>query len=121
METLTDIKLSEPPISHFKQLAEKSVTGNLLSSTFGGGTADVEFEMLTGFLNRFAETEPTAYESLLDGPTMSAASVFKRFLDNAPRSNKILVPILTTRRRLLRRSARVKNIFSPVTILPLTN
>ncbi len=76
--TVDGIELSEEPIPNFKRLAEESVTGEMISVTFGGGTADVEFELLTGYLNRFIETDLTAYESFLDKPVMSAASVFKR-------------------------------------------
>lgn len=47
--------------------------GNLLSPSFGGGTANVEFEVLTG-LNAFINHNETAYVSKLKRPTYSLAS-----------------------------------------------
>ena len=48
-ESLNGIKFEEEIIPNFKNLSEQNIKGEILSPVFGGGTADVEYEMLTGF------------------------------------------------------------------------
>ncbi|NHB56952.1 sulfatase-like hydrolase/transferase [Acinetobacter sp. 194] len=52
---------------------DKYKVGHMLSPTFGGGTANVEFEVLTG-LNVFLNHDELAYVAKLKRPTYSLAS-----------------------------------------------
>ncbi|MGO3732109.1 MAG: LTA synthase family protein [Vagococcus sp.] len=46
---LNGIELAKDPLSSYKEVAEKSVkSGQMLSQNYGGGTANIEFEALTG-------------------------------------------------------------------------
>ena len=58
---------------HITPTIEKYQIGNMLSPSFGGGTANVEFEVLTG-LNSFINHHETVYVSKLKRPTYSLAS-----------------------------------------------
>lgn len=63
---ITELPLSftEDPIPNFKRLSKESVHGNILSVTYGGGTCDVEFEAITGYLIRLIESRDKVYQSL---------------------------------------------------------
>jgi len=54
-----DLKLSEDPMSYFKELQNDYWGGNHLSSVYGGGTSSVEYEVLTGY--RVSDTNGSAY------------------------------------------------------------
>ncbi len=47
--SIGDIELSEDPLSKFKQYQNEFLSGNLLSPSYAGGTAQVEYEVLTGY------------------------------------------------------------------------
>lgn len=48
-EKLDGIKLNKSPITDFRSVARQSVySGEMLSQNYGGGTANIEFEALTG-------------------------------------------------------------------------
>jgi len=49
-----DFSLSEEPIPFFKQLQQEHYGGEFYTVTYGGGTANVEYEVLTGY--RTADT-----------------------------------------------------------------
>lgn len=49
MRNLDMIEYDRELMSNFDRLVEESATGNLYTPSFGGGTCDVEFEVLTGF------------------------------------------------------------------------
>lgn len=48
-EKLDGVKLNKSPITDFRNIARESVySGEMLSQNYGGGTANIEFEALTG-------------------------------------------------------------------------
>ncbi|UUV99099.1 hypothetical protein G314FT_12580 [Vagococcus luciliae] len=48
-DKLDGIKLNKSPITDFREVARQSVySGDMLSQNYGGGTANIEFEALTG-------------------------------------------------------------------------
>ena len=55
------LQLSEDPMPFFHSLQEKYAGTNAISHTFGGGTANVEFEMLTGYARRFVNGSGMVY------------------------------------------------------------
>ena len=62
--TALPLSFSEDPIPNFKRLSEESLHGNIMSVTYGGGTCDVEFEAITGYLIRLIESQDKVYQSL---------------------------------------------------------
>ncbi len=54
-----DITVSEDPLSNLRRLQAEGWQGNLLVSQYGGGTANTEYEILTGY--RAIDIEGTAY------------------------------------------------------------
>ena len=64
-ESLYDIQrtgryeLSEDPLAYLKKMQLEHAGGNLITPTYGGGTAHVEYEVLTGY--RAADTWGTAF------------------------------------------------------------
>lgn len=59
-----DFSLSEDPISFFRQLQQEHFGGEFYTVTYGGGTANVEYEVLTGY--RTADTPGYGF-NILDG------------------------------------------------------
>ncbi|WP_043501752.1 LTA synthase family protein [Georgenia sp. SUBG003] len=63
---LRGVEVSEDPIPFTRALMERNPSGTMLSSDYGGGTANVEFEVLTGLsLNNFREQMHTPYQMLV--------------------------------------------------------
>ncbi|MDR1060116.1 MAG: sulfatase-like hydrolase/transferase [Clostridiales bacterium] len=74
---LDGLSLSKEPLPSFKSLAAEGVSGNMISRAYGGGTADVEFEVQTGAIVRYLDATTIAYEALADRPPLTLASVFR--------------------------------------------
>ncbi|WP_438445256.1 LTA synthase family protein [Gorillibacterium sp. sgz5001074] len=72
------VKFSRDPIPGFHKLAEKFPSGWILSPQYGGGTANVEFEVLTGNTMRFLPQGSTAYNQFVNRPVDSLASIAAR-------------------------------------------
>lgn len=47
--SLSGIKATEDPIAAYRDIANGTYSGKMLSQNYGGGTANIEFEALTGF------------------------------------------------------------------------
>lgn len=67
-----NLELSEDPLAFFHSLKENTVRGTMISPVTGGGTANVEFEYLTGDSLAFLPSSTVAYQLYLyDGaPSM---------------------------------------------------
>jgi phosphoglycerol transferase MdoB-like AlkP superfamily enzyme len=72
------IKFSRDPIPGFHKLAENYPSGWLLSPQYGGGTANVEFEVLTGNSMRFLPQGSVAYNQFINHEVDSLASIAAR-------------------------------------------
>ncbi|EME8255234.1 LTA synthase family protein [Enterococcus faecium] len=46
---LNGVEVSGEPLADYYEVADQTYSGNLLSQNYGGGTANIEFEALTGF------------------------------------------------------------------------
>ena len=57
-----NLELSEDPLSYFHSLKENTVKGTMISPVTGGGTANVEFEFLTGDSLAFLPSSTVAYQ-----------------------------------------------------------
>lgn len=68
------------PVTPFvDSLTENTVRGNLYVSVFGGGTANTEFEFLTGSTMNFLPSGSTPYQAYIKKELPSLASVLKEW------------------------------------------
>jgi hypothetical protein len=72
------LKFSKDPIPTYRALQEKYTSGTMLSPQFGGGTANVELEVLTGNSMRFLPKDEYAYETVIDHQVDSIAGILGR-------------------------------------------
>lgn len=60
------VKLSHDPMPYTRSLIENGFGGNMISDGYGGGTANMEYQALTGLsLGNFSSTLPTPYTQLV--------------------------------------------------------
>ena len=52
-KTLKNVEFSQDPIPNIRKLMEKNISGTFISSTFGGGTSNIEYEAFTGTSSEF--------------------------------------------------------------------
>ncbi|WP_374724197.1 LTA synthase family protein [Calidifontibacillus erzurumensis] len=71
---LQSVTFSKDPMPTVRQ----NQIGWLLSPQFGGGTANIEFEALTGFSVSFLPTGSIAYQQFIGRPTPSLATVLTK-------------------------------------------
>ncbi|WP_053360612.1 alkaline phosphatase family protein [Bacillus sp. FJAT-27251] len=69
---------TQDPIPNFRNLYNESLHGSMYSPEFGGGTANVEFEALTGFSRQFLPDNSIAYQSYVKRPLPSVAYSFRK-------------------------------------------
>ncbi|CAG7642947.1 sulfatase-like hydrolase/transferase [Paenibacillus allorhizosphaerae] len=72
---LPGLKFSRDPAPFFHSLQEQYTHGTMLSPQFGGGTANVEFEVLTGHSMRFFREWAIVYDKYIHQPTASLSSI----------------------------------------------
>ena len=60
-----NLELSEDPLAFYRSLTENTVKGTMISPVTGGGTANVEFEYLTGDSLAFLPSSTVAYQLYL--------------------------------------------------------
>lgn len=73
---LKNISFSSDPLPTFRKLSSEFSSGNLLSPAFGGGTSNVEFELLTGNSMNFLPDGCNPYQQYIHKPLLSLASIF---------------------------------------------
>lgn len=64
--TRLNLEFSHDPIPHLRQLSQEHSSGNVLSPVYGGATANVEFEALTGFTTSFLNAGVIPYQDIVD-------------------------------------------------------
>ncbi len=63
---LTGVRVAADPIPFTRGVMERTTSGTMLAQKFGGGTANMEFEVLTGMsLSQFSPQMTTPYQMLL--------------------------------------------------------
>jgi phosphoglycerol transferase MdoB-like AlkP superfamily enzyme len=63
---LQDVTLQRDPIPYTRKLLDRTTSGEMLTQFIGGGTANMEFEVLTGFsLSQFTPQMNTPYQQLI--------------------------------------------------------
>jgi phosphoglycerol transferase MdoB-like AlkP superfamily enzyme len=73
---MSNVSFSEDPIPTVHQLQKETTSGYLLSPQIGGGTSNVEFEVLTGNSMSFLPDGSIAYQQYIHKPLPSLASYF---------------------------------------------
>ncbi|WHY76928.1 LTA synthase family protein [Neobacillus sp. WH10] len=63
---LKNVQFSEDPMPNLRKLMDQYSSGYNLSPSFGGATANVEFEALTGFSNYFLKVGSIPYQDIID-------------------------------------------------------
>jgi phosphoglycerol transferase MdoB-like AlkP superfamily enzyme len=71
-------QFSQDPIPFFHHLQQNYSSGHMLSPQFGGGTANVEFEVLTGNSMRFLPQGSVPYNQFITHGVDSLASILAR-------------------------------------------
>ena len=79
LDYLEHVELTEEPIPKFKALEDNCIKGTLISSIFGGGTPNSEFEMLTGNTMAFLPDGMISYQQLIDSPIPTIPSHLKNY------------------------------------------
>ncbi len=74
---LNDVNFAKDPLPTFHSLSKKHSHGYLVSPELGGGTSNVEFEILTGNSMNFLPTGSMAFKKYLKHPVTSLATIFK--------------------------------------------
>lgn len=82
--TKLPVEYSEDPIKQIREIMNNHSSGSILSPTFGGGTANVEFEALTGFSMSFLQQGAIPYQELIKND--QAPSVVKYFKQSGYRA-----------------------------------
>jgi phosphoglycerol transferase MdoB-like AlkP superfamily enzyme len=75
---LPNVTFSEDPLPFFRSLMQSSTGGWMLTPQFGGTTANVEFEVLTGNSVRFLPDNSIAYINYVNRDVDSLAGIFAR-------------------------------------------
>ena len=73
------IETSEPVTPFIDSLTENTIRGELYVSVFGSGTANSEFEFLTGSSMRFLPNGSIPYQAYIDQETPSLVSYLKQY------------------------------------------
>ena len=73
------IETSEPVTPFIDSLTENTIRGELYVSVFGSGTANSEFEFLTGSSMRFLPNGSIPYQAYIEQKTPSLASYLKQY------------------------------------------
>jgi phosphoglycerol transferase MdoB-like AlkP superfamily enzyme len=78
--TTPNLKVNKDPIPYIHSLENSTTSGKMLSSGYGGGTANMEYQTLTGLaINNFSPTLPTPYSQLV--PYQDQAVAFTDLFD----------------------------------------
>jgi len=75
---LPGVTFSQDPIPYFRELGSESFTGTMVSPVFGGSTANVEFEILTGLSTCFLPQGSIAYQQYIQQPIPSIVEHLKK-------------------------------------------
>lgn len=74
---LPNVTFSENPITNIDKIRAEGSSGQLLVSEFGGGTANTEFEVLTGNKTLYLPRGSMAYQQYVKGPIPALPSYLK--------------------------------------------
>ena len=75
---LKEVSFSEDPIPYFHSLQKDQTSGVMLSPVYGGGTANTEFEVLTGLSTQFLPRGVIPYVEYVRKPIEALPTILKR-------------------------------------------
>jgi phosphoglycerol transferase MdoB-like AlkP superfamily enzyme len=75
---LPNVEFSKDPIPNFTRLSKEHPSFDLVVNAIGGKTANIEFEVLTGFSTRFLPVGSVPYNQYVSRPMRSMVSVLKQ-------------------------------------------
>jgi len=75
---LTGVTYSEDPLPYFHSLQKKYTSGFMLSPVYGGGTANTEFEVLTGLSTQFLPQGIIPYVQFVHKPLEALPAIYAR-------------------------------------------
>lgn len=75
---LPGISFSEDPLPYFHALQHKHNSGVMLAPVYGGGTANTEFEVLTGFSTQFLPQGVIPYIQFVHKPIEALPAILKK-------------------------------------------
>lgn len=74
---LPNVSFSGDPLPTVNRIRQEGISGNLLVSEFGGGTANTEFEVLTGHKTSFLPSGSMAYQQYIKEETAALPAYLK--------------------------------------------
>ena len=75
---LKEVSFSEDPIPYFRSLQKDQTSGVMLSPVYGGGTANTEFEVLTGLSTQFFPRGLVPYVEYVRKPIEALPTILKK-------------------------------------------
>ncbi|MCG1025291.1 MAG: LTA synthase family protein [Dehalobacter sp.] len=76
---LPKVAFSEDPLPNFRELSNEGTSGEILSPVFGGSTANVEFEFLTGLSTNFLPQGAIAYQQYVTKSLPALPNLLQRY------------------------------------------
>lgn len=77
LSVLGDFDVSEDPLAYTRSMADESIHGAYLASTFAGGTSRTEWEFLTGNSMFYVPLDSIPFKQYVSGEQNSIAKVFR--------------------------------------------
>lgn len=75
---MKNVTFNQDPIPYFHSLQKSQTSGTMLSAVYGGGTANTEFEALTGFSTQFLPAGTIAYSQYVYKPLEALPTILGR-------------------------------------------
>ena len=75
---MKDVSFSEDPMPFFHSLQKSQTSGTMLSPVYGGGTANTEFEALTGFSTQLLPEGSIPYAQYMNKPIEALPSILQK-------------------------------------------
>lgn len=75
---MKNVSFSQDPMPFFRSLQKSQTSGTMLSPVYGGGTANTEFEVLTGFSTQFIPNGAIPYAQYVNKPIEALPTILQR-------------------------------------------
>ncbi|MDR3543949.1 MAG: LTA synthase family protein [Desulfosporosinus sp.] len=75
---MKNVSFSQDPIPYFHSLQKSQTSGLMISPVYGGGTANTEFEALTGFSTQFLPSGSIPYAQYINRPIEALPTILQR-------------------------------------------
>jgi len=74
---MKNVSFDQDPMPFFRSLQKSQTSGTMLSPVYGGGTANTEFEVLTGFSSQFLPNGAIPYAQYINKPIEALPTILK--------------------------------------------